>query len=61
VNEVYFIRKGECNVLADYELDGEEGMIKVGKFQYSNYFGQEAALEPGTKSRFTIVAGYKVN
>jgi signal-transduction protein with cAMP-binding, CBS, and nucleotidyltransferase domain len=61
LNDVFFLRKGECNVLANYELDGKKGKIKIGKYLQFDCFGQEAALNHGAKSKFTVVAGYKVN
>jgi signal-transduction protein with cAMP-binding, CBS, and nucleotidyltransferase domain len=58
LNDLFFVRKGECKILADYELDGVQGKLKLGRYSQYEYFGQEASMEPGAMARFTVVADY---
>jgi hypothetical protein len=58
LNDLFFVRKGECKILADYELNGVQGKLKIGRYSQYEYFGQEASMEPGAMARFTVVADY---
>ena len=56
LTNLYFIRKGVCEVLADAILDRVTERVKIGKYGPLDYFAQEGALNAGAVSRFTVVA-----